>query len=78
MNNFENFFKVLEKKNYGGAINHMLLHGIVENFEKDNSCQKILKLLMTFEEILEKNSVINSDFTFTVGNKLYNIKHASE
>ena len=69
MNNFEEYFKVLEKKNYGGAINHMLLTGIIENFEKDKSCQQILKLLMKFEEILEENSVINSDFIFAIGRK---------
>jgi SAM-dependent methyltransferase len=66
LNYFEKYFNVLEKRNYGGAINHMLLTGIIENF---NNADHILKLLMVFEEILEGEGVIQSDFTFVVGAK---------
>ena len=70
LNNFLRYFNILEKRNYGGAINHMLLTGIIENFERAKYSQQILKLLMIFEEILEDNFVIHSDFTFIIGSKI--------
>ncbi len=61
-------FNIISYRPYGGQLNHMLLTGIIENFENDNkkSGESILKLLMTFEEILEDFNVIDSDFAFII------------
>jgi SAM-dependent methyltransferase len=69
MKYFKKHFRILEEKNFGGAINHMLLTGIIENFEGSSEGESILKLLMEFEEILENFGIIQSDFVFAVGKK---------
>lgn len=66
---FRKHFRILEEKNFGGAINHMLLTGIIENFEGSIEGENTLKLLMEFEEILENFGVIQSDFVFAIGKK---------
>lgn len=58
------YFNITEQKNYGGQINHMLLTGIIQNFKDTKEDNQILKLLMVFEELLEKYNVIQSDFSF--------------
>ncbi len=63
---YEKYFNIIEKKNYGGTINHMLLNGIISNFEEIPMGNQILDLLMTFEEILEKLLIIESDFVFMI------------
>ena len=61
---FSQYFNIIEQKNYGGQINHMLLTGIIQNFKDTKEDNQILKLLMVFEELLEKYNVIQSDFSF--------------
>ena len=60
------YFNVIEFKPYGGSINHMLLTGIIQNFESYEGGKDILKLLMKFEEILEDNDIITSDFALII------------
>jgi SAM-dependent methyltransferase len=61
-------FRIISYRPYGGQLNHMLLTGIIENFERENkkTADSILKLLMTFEEILEDFRIIDSDFAFII------------
>jgi 2-polyprenyl-3-methyl-5-hydroxy-6-metoxy-1,4-benzoquinol methylase len=59
-------FNISEYKPYGGQINHMLLTGIVQNFDLDEHGKEILKVLMTFEEILEECNAINPDFALVL------------
>lgn len=60
-------FTVLEHKDYGGTILHMLLQDIVGNFDpEDPKDITVLKLLIYFEEYLVKAGILSSDFTFMV------------
>lgn len=56
------YFNITDFKSCGGQINHMLLTGITENLDKTKCGNQILKLLMTFELILEEAKVIEPDF----------------
>lgn len=56
------YFSIIDIKSCGGQINHMLLTGITENLDKTKCGHQILKLLMTFEVILEEAKVIEPDF----------------
>jgi ubiquinone/menaquinone biosynthesis C-methylase UbiE len=60
-------FTILEKKDYGGTINHMLLWDIVQNFG-DGSPERagMLNLLLYLEMLLVKEKVITSDFCLVV------------
>ena len=65
------YFTILEKKDYGGTILHMLLQDIMANFNHDDyKDQAVLKLLIFLENILIREKVIDSDFTFLVASKL--------
>jgi hypothetical protein len=64
--------KYLRIKNtlpYGGAINHMLLTGIISNFDLHNPDGELLSLLSSFEELLESLNVITSDFAVILADK---------
>ena len=63
----EKNFEVIEHKNFGGTILHMLLQDIVGNFNsEDTKDTSVLNLLIYFEEYLIKSKIISSDFTFMV------------
>lgn len=65
------YFTILEKKDYGGTILHMLLQDIVENFNHDDYKDKtVLSLLILLENILIREKAINSDFAFLVASKM--------
>lgn len=65
------YFTILEKKDYGGTILHMLLQDIIANFNHDDYKDKtVLKLLIFLENILIREKVIDSDFAFLVASKL--------
>jgi len=60
-------FTVVEHKNYGGTLLHMLLQDIVGNFNPRNAKDKtVLKLLIYLENTLIKEGVLPSDFTFMI------------
>jgi 2-polyprenyl-3-methyl-5-hydroxy-6-metoxy-1,4-benzoquinol methylase len=69
LNYTNKYLNVISRADYGGAINHMLLTGIIQNFENQYPDGQILKLLMRFEDILEQYKVISSDFTFIVAGR---------
>jgi ubiquinone/menaquinone biosynthesis C-methylase UbiE len=60
-------FTIIEKKNFGGTLLHMLLQDIVHNFP-DNLPERsaILHLLIYLEALLIRENVIASDFCFVV------------
>lgn len=58
---------VLEKKNFGGTLLHMLLQDIVGNFDTKNPKDATaLKLIMYIEDILIREEAIQSDFVFMI------------
>lgn len=60
-------FELVEVKPYGGTINHMLLQGIVDNFDESTpEGRGLLGLLMYFEELLIREGVLAADFAFIV------------
>ncbi|MEN3369779.1 MAG: hypothetical protein V7609_1922 [Verrucomicrobiota bacterium] len=64
-------FTIIEKKNFGGTVLHMLLQDIVHNFP-DNLPERsaILNLLLYLEALLIRENVIASDFCFVVATPL--------
>lgn len=61
------YFEVLEKKDYGGTITHMLLQDIAGNFHANNPKDKFAIEMITYvEKILIKEKFINSDFSFLI------------
>ncbi len=61
------YFTIIERKDYGGTILHMLLHDIIENFNHDDEKDRtILKLFVLLETMLIREKVLESDFTFLV------------
>ena len=64
------YFTIVEKKDYGGTILHMLLQYIISNFNPDNDKDNtILSLLILLEKILIREHVLNSDFAFIITKK---------
>jgi len=60
-------FSVLEHKDYGGTLLHMLLQDIAGNFDPENEKDlAVLKLLIYLEKLLIKEEIISSDFTFMI------------
>ena len=60
-------FDIIEYRAYGGAIMHMLLNGIAGNFDAENEADAtLLRLLATFEEMMEGLGVVASDFAAVV------------
>ena len=65
------YFTIVEKKDYGGTILHMLLQYIISNFNPDNDKDNtILSLLILLEKILIREQVLNSDFAFIIAKKV--------
>jgi ubiquinone/menaquinone biosynthesis C-methylase UbiE len=63
----KNSFEILEKKDFGGTINHMLLQGIIHNFEDGTpEGTSMLRLLLYFEDLLIREGILDSDFCFVV------------
>jgi ubiquinone/menaquinone biosynthesis C-methylase UbiE len=64
-------FEIIERIDYGGTILHLLLYGIVDNF--DGASEKdicILKMLGYIEDLLISENVLSSDFTIIVAKKM--------
>lgn len=60
-------FEVLEQKDYGGTILHMLLQDIIGNFDPENERDKtVLQLILYIEKLLIREKIIESDFTLMV------------
>ncbi|HEY2934274.1 MAG TPA: class I SAM-dependent methyltransferase [Acidobacteriota bacterium] len=66
----ERRFRIIDRRDYGGAILHLLLEHIVHNFdEADEKDVAVIRLLGKFEEILGRHGVLRSDFTVMVMKK---------
>jgi 2-polyprenyl-3-methyl-5-hydroxy-6-metoxy-1,4-benzoquinol methylase len=64
-------FTIIEKKDFGGTLLHMLLQDIVHNFPDDLvERAAILNLLLYLETLLIRENVIPSDFCFVVSTPL--------
>ena len=60
-------FAIVEKKDYGGTIHHMLLQDIIHNFENGTvEGMAMLRLLLYLETLLIREKVLESDFCFVV------------
>jgi len=59
-------FTIIEKKDFGGTINHMLLQDIIHNFDNTPEGICVLTLLLYLEDLLIRERVIESDFCFVV------------
>jgi len=61
------WFSIIEKKDFGGTINHMLLQDIIHNFDNGTpEGEGMLALLLYLENLLIREKVIDSDFCFVV------------
>ena len=65
-----NYFQIIERIDYGGTILHLLLQGIIGNFDASKEDDiSILKLLAYFEDLLISEKILSSDFTIIVAKK---------
>lgn len=65
-----NHFDIVEKIEYGGNILHMLLDGIITNFDEEKEYDvAILRLLSYIDSILISEKVMPSDFAVVVARK---------
>lgn len=57
-------FDIVERRDFGGSLLQFLLAEIIANFDPDNDIEAaMLKLMVAFEEEMERAGVIRSDFT---------------
>jgi len=65
--NLRQFFSVLEIRDYGGTILHLLLKDIVHNFMADDTAvDRLLRLCFEIEDVLLDSKEIESDYKFIV------------
>ncbi len=70
MNLVQERFRVLERRDYGGAVLHQLLDGIAGNFNiHDSGDVRILNSIARLEIELERKGIIESDFTVVIAKK---------
>ncbi len=61
------YFDVVDVKPYGGPVNHMLLQGIVHNFDESRlESRSLLTLLMYLESVLMEEGILAPAFAFIV------------
>ena len=79
MSTLKLYFDILEYRPYGGAILHMLLSGIMGNFDEHNETDVVLlRTIATFEEVMESAGVIGSDFAAIVAKPKQVLDHLTE
>lgn len=67
MSLLRHYFEIVERIDFGGTLLHLLLQGIIDNFDSDwEEDVAILRLLGYFEEVLIREGVLSSDFTLAV------------
>ena len=65
------YFKVIEERDMGGTILHMLLANIVDNFDiSKEEDLTLLKLLCYFEKFVIEEKVLASDFKLLIARKI--------
>jgi ubiquinone/menaquinone biosynthesis C-methylase UbiE len=63
----EKHFDILEHKEYGGTLLHLLMNHIMANFDTDDESQAALaKIIFLYEQTLIENKVLESDFCYVV------------
>jgi len=64
------YFRIIERIDYGGTIINTLLQDIIGNFRKDRLLDlRILRILFQLERLLVKSKVLSSDFTLIVAGR---------
>jgi SAM-dependent methyltransferase len=64
------YFDVLEKRDLGGSILHLLLDGIAGNFDYDNpKDMRLLEMIFEIEDTFMEIGEIQSDFAFVIARK---------
>lgn len=72
-------FNMIEVREYGGTILHLLFNGIAHNFlSEDCETQRFIRLCFEIEDLLLKNKNIQSDFVIAICKKQINDKEASK
>jgi hypothetical protein len=66
---FSKYFDVVEKKDFGGTILHILLNDIAGNFCEDRH-RILITMMIYIEKKLIETKYLESDFSFFVGKKL--------
>lgn len=65
------YFDVLEKRDLGGSILHLLLDGIAGNFDYDNpKDMRLLKMIFEMEDTFMEIGEIQSDFALVIARKI--------
>jgi ubiquinone/menaquinone biosynthesis C-methylase UbiE len=60
-------FRITDRIDYGGTILHLLLYGIIDNFDRTNEKDVcILKMLEHYEDTLISEKILSSDFSIIV------------
>jgi hypothetical protein len=68
--NLNNYFSLIEIKEYGGTILHPLFNGIAHNFlNSEKETKDLLQKCFAFEDELLDAKIIKSDFIFAVYKK---------
>lgn len=64
------YFEILEKKDLGGTVLHLLLDGIAGNFDYDNPADmRMLRMLFEIEDAFMDIGAIQSDFALVIARK---------
>ena len=64
------YFEILEKKDLGGTVLHLLLDGIAGNFDYNNPADmRLLRMLFEIEDAFMEAGEIQSDFALIIARK---------
>jgi len=57
-------FNIIDQRDYGGTLLHMLFHGIMGNFDEENEDHvALIRILCTMERAMMETGILPSDFT---------------
>lgn len=63
----EKMFEIVEKRELGGAVLHLLLHNIIQNVDDGSETgEAYLRLLIYLETVLTREKVLDTDWAFLV------------
>jgi len=69
------YFDIVEQIDFGGNILHMLLNGIIANFDEEKEYDvSLLKLLAYIDALLVSEKIMPSDFAVVVARKRMSVK----
>ena len=65
---FRRYFDVVEERNLGGTLQHLLYNGIIHNFTDDDpTARRHLETIWTIEDALIEDGLLPSDFQLLIG-----------